>query len=283
MYSGPKAALRPLHDLLVGTARSLGPDVEIAPKKATVSLRRTKQFGLITPATRDRIDLGLNLPGNPGAGRLTVTTGMCTHKVGVRSPDEVDDELVDWLRQAYDRAGVTLGNDRVLQQIAIATTALIFVQIVAGATMRHNEAGLAIPDFPLAFGQIIPPHWDLKIALHFAHRVGALIVTLLVLATTGHVFYHHRRRPELVRPAALLLVLLAVQITLGALTVLSGRDHIINSLHVVTGALVLVTSLVVTLRAHRGRFATVGEPSLSPPAQTFTVRVAGHERPPRPA
>ena len=183
-------------------------------------------------------------------------------------------------RQAYARAGGTVGTDRVLQQIAIATTALIFVQIVAGATMRHNEAGLAIPDFPLAFGQIIPPHWDLKIALHFAHRVGALIVTVLVLATTGHVFYHHRRRPELVRPSALLLVLLAVQITLGALTVLSGRDHIINSLHVVTGALVLVTSLVVTLRAHRGRFATLGEPCLSPPAaQTFTVRVAGHERP----
>jgi len=187
-------------------------------------------------------------------------------------------------RQAYARAGGTVGTDRVLQQIAIATTALIFVQIVAGATMRHNEAGLAIPDFPLAFGQIIPPHWDLKIALHFAHRVGALIVTVLVLATTGHVFYHHRRRPELVRPSALLLVLLAVQITLGALTVLSGRDHIINSLHVVTGALVLVTSLVVTLRAHRGRFATLGEPCLSPPAaQTFTVRVAGHERPARPA
>jgi heme a synthase len=121
-------------------------------------------------------------------------------------------------RQAYDRAGVTLGNDRLLQQIAIATTALIFVQIVAGATMRHNEAGLAIPDFPLAFGQLIPPHWDLKIALHFAHRVGALMVTILVLATTGHVFYHHRRRAELVRPSALLLVLLAVQITLGALT-----------------------------------------------------------------
>ena len=92
--------------------------------------------------------------------------------------------------------------------------------------MRHNDAGLAIPDFPLAFGQLIPPHWDLKIALHFAHRVGALIVTILVLATTGHVFYHHRRRPELVRPSALLLVLLAVQITLGALTVLSGtRPH----------------------------------------------------------
>ena len=48
---------------------------------------------------------GLNVPGAPGAGRLVVTTGMCTHKVGLRSTDEVDDELVEWLRQAYNRAG----------------------------------------------------------------------------------------------------------------------------------------------------------------------------------
>ena len=65
------------------------------------------------------------------------------------------------------------------QRIAIVTTAVIYVQILLGATMRHTGAGLAIPDFPLAFGHLIPPHWDPKIAMHFAHRVGALIVTLL--------------------------------------------------------------------------------------------------------
>ena len=86
-----------------------------------------------------------------------------------------------------------------------------------------------------------------KIAVHFAHRVGALVATLLILATTGHVFYHHRRRGELVRPSVLLLVLLAAQITLGALTVLTAKHYIINSLHVVTGASVLATSLVLTL------------------------------------
>ena len=151
-----------------------------------------------------------------------------------------------------ERSGVPY--DPVLQKIAIATTLVIYAQIVVGATMRHTDAGLAIPDFPLAFGQIIPPNWDAKIAIHFAHRVGALIVTFLIAATAGHVFFHHRRHRELVRPSLLLLVLLVLQITLGAMTVLTAKHYIVNSLHVVTGASVLVTSLILTLRAHRNRF-----------------------------
>jgi cytochrome c oxidase assembly protein subunit 15 len=149
-------------------------------------------------------------------------------------------------------------NDLVLQRVAAATTALIYLQIVVGATMRHTGAGLAIPDFPLMFGQLMPPHWDAKIAIHFAHRVGAVVVSVAILATTAHVFVHHRTRQELRRPSLLLLVLLATQVTLGALTVLSQKQFIINSLHVVTGASVLVTSLVLTLRAYRVRFSREG-------------------------
>ena len=77
--------------------------------------------------------------------------------------------------------------------------------------------------------------WNGPIAIHFAHRVGALVVTALVLATIGHVLYHHRSRGELRRPSLLLALLVAIQMTLGALTVLSGKHYIINSLHVVTG------------------------------------------------
>lgn len=148
-----------------------------------------------------------------------------------------------------------LPDDRLLQKLAIATTATVYVQILLGATMRHTDAGLAIPDFPLAFGHLIPPQWDAKIAIHFAHRVGALCVTAMILATTAHVFYHHGGRSELRRPSILLLCLVALQITLGAFTIWSGRQPVINSFHVVTGASVLVTSLVLTLRAHRARFA----------------------------
>ena len=156
-------------------------------------------------------------------------------------------------KRGYEAGGLA-PDDRVLQKTALATTGLIYLQILIGATMRHTDAGLAIPDFPFAFGQILPPHWDPKIAIHFAHRVGAVVVSLMVLATAGHVLYHQRRRAELRRPSMLLLALLPLQITLGALTIWSGRQPLINSIHVVSGASVLVTSLVLTLRAHRARF-----------------------------
>ena len=148
----------------------------------------------------------------------------------------------------------TGSNDRTLQAIAAMTTAGVYAQILVGATMRHTDAGLAIPDFPLAFGQIVPPFWTAPIAIHYTHRIGALIISALVLATAGHVLYHHLGRKELRRPSLLLLALLAIQITLGALTVLTRKHYLINSLHVVTGAMVLGASLVLTLRAHRPRF-----------------------------
>jgi cytochrome c oxidase assembly protein subunit 15 len=152
--------------------------------------------------------------------------------------------------------GVPGIDDAVLRRVATATTALIYIQILAGATMRHLDAGLAIPDFPLMFGGLLPDRWDLKIAIHFAHRVGAALVVVALIATAAHVWYHHRERAELTRPAALVLALVTVQVTLGALTVLSRREVWINSLHLVCGALVLTTSLVLTLRAWRVRFET---------------------------
>ena len=159
-------------------------------------------------------------------------------------------------------------DDALLRRLATATTALIYVQILVGATMRHTDAGLAIPDFPLMFGRLVPDHWDPKIAVHFAHRVGALIVSLAIIATAGYVWCHHATRRELTRPATLLLALVVVQVTLGALTVLSQRDVWINSLHVVCGALVLTTSLVLTLRTWRVKFAV---PTSHGPAK------AGHD------
>src|SRR5262249_11596247 len=155
-------------------------------------------------------------------------------------------------------ADAEAADDGMLRRLATTTTALIYSQILIGATMRHTGAGLAIPDFPLMFGHVIPDHWDPKIAVHFAHRVGALVVTLSIMTTSTYVWLRQRERRELTNPALLLLVLVATQVTLGALTVLSGRDPWINSFHVVCGAMVLTTSLVLTLRAWRGHGAERG-------------------------
>jgi cytochrome c oxidase assembly protein subunit 15 len=160
--------------------------------------------------------------------------------------------------RGWHRGYANASVDRKLRRVAFTTTALIYAQIVIGATMRHTDAGLAIPDFPLAFGGLIPPQWDAKIAVHFAHRVGAAVAAVMVVATALHVFSRARDRGELSRPALLLVVLLCAQITLGALVVWSGKQFVINSVHVATGASVLATSLVLTLRAHRARF---GQPA----------------------
>jgi cytochrome c oxidase assembly protein subunit 15 len=152
-------------------------------------------------------------------------------------------------------AGYDTPVDPALRRLATAATVLIYTQILIGATMRHTGAGLAIPDFPLMFGHLIPDHWSSAIAIHFSHRVGALLVTCAILALFAHVRSRYRDHRELMRPAALIVALVAMQVTLGALTVLSRRDPWINSFHVVCGALVLTTSLVMTLRSWRGSFA----------------------------
>jgi cytochrome c oxidase assembly protein subunit 15 len=148
-------------------------------------------------------------------------------------------------------------DDERLRRLATATTAVVFSQILIGATMRHIGAGLAIPDFPLMFGHLIPDHWSAKIAVHFAHRVGALVVVASVVTTTAYIWTRHTDTADLAQPALVSMILLVLQMTLGALTVITRRDVWINSVHVVVGALVLATSLVITLRSWRVRFAGV--------------------------
>ena len=146
-------------------------------------------------------------------------------------------------------------DDRLLRLVATTTTALIYLQVIVGATMRHSDAGLAIPDFPWVFGAIFPHEWTSKIAVHYAHRIGALIVTLATAATVSHVWYHHSRRSELRRPALTLACLVLTQVTLGAFVVWSEKNVAINTAHVVVGALTLATSLVLTLRSYQMRFS----------------------------
>jgi cytochrome c oxidase assembly protein subunit 15 len=155
-----------------------------------------------------------------------------------------------------------------LRRLATLTTALIYIQILIGATMRHTGAGLAIPDFPLMFGGVVPDHWDAGIAIHFAHRLGALIVAAAVLSTAIYIWRSDINRVELANPALKLVLLTILQVILGALTIITARNPLINSVHVVGGALVLTTSLVITLRCWRDRF---GDEAVRLPAPRTTA------------
>ncbi len=136
-----------------------------------------------------------------------------------------------------------------LRVLTMTTTALIFVQLVLGAIMRHTKSGLAIPDFPLAFGKIIPPFESAHVAIHFAHRVGAIIVTGFIVWTVSRIFRYYRNESSLRRPAILLSCALITQLTLGAFTIWTQKAVLITTAHVATGALILGTSVVLALRA----------------------------------
>ena len=106
IYSGPKASLRPIHEKLMGAINQFG-EFEIAPKKGYVSLRRKKQFAMLGPASNTRFELGLNHKSLSGDERLIAQPagGMCNYKVKLTEASEVDEAIIDWVKQAYEAAG----------------------------------------------------------------------------------------------------------------------------------------------------------------------------------
>ena len=136
-----------------------------------------------------------------------------------------------------------------LRPLAVAATAVVFVQLVLGAVMRHIGAGLAIPTFPDSFGRWVPALDTAPVAVHFTHRAFALVVLAVVLALAAAAFRAADRRFR--RPAVLLAVLVTAQATLGALTVLTGKAVTPTTSHVALGAALLGSCWWMTLRAFR--------------------------------
>jgi Domain of unknown function (DUF5655)/Domain of unknown function (DUF4287) len=105
IYTGPKAALRPIHEAFMQIVDGWG-EFERAPKKTYISLRRKKQFAMLGPASQTRVELGLNMKGVPGTERLLeqAAGGMCQYKVKISAVSEIDAELMAWVRIAFDSA-----------------------------------------------------------------------------------------------------------------------------------------------------------------------------------
>lgn len=173
---------------------------------------------------------------------------------------------------------------RKLVKLSVTATTVVFLQLIVGAVMRHQQAGLAIPDVPLAYGHLLPPMTASQLQavnsqrafnlnldpvtltqvwLHFAHRLGAVAVSIATIRLAVRVFRRHAGQSKLYWPAVALCALLAVQVTLGIVTVLDRKPADIASLHVATGALLLLTCFTLMVRAMRlysRRFRVRSEP-----------------------
>lgn len=107
MFVGNKAGLRPVFDSVMDKILSFGADVDVAPKKGYISIRRSKQFAILQPSTATRLDVGINLKGVEPSGRLEASgsfNAMLSHRVRVETIQDVDEELLNWLKQAYEAA-----------------------------------------------------------------------------------------------------------------------------------------------------------------------------------
>ncbi|MFA5833029.1 MAG: COX15/CtaA family protein [Bacteroidota bacterium] len=166
-----------------------------------------------------------------------------------------------------------------MQTISYIAVAVVFLQLGFGALLRHTYSGLSIPDFPLAYGQVFPtlsqgsveaynqelirdgikwtgdkPVESYQIVVHLIHRYWAFIVAGVV-SLLGYILQKSNALPnQLRRLGTLLLGSILIQFTLGILTVLSRKEFIITSLHVVIGALVLVTCVLISLKIARLRW-----------------------------
>lgn len=155
-------------------------------------------------------------------------------------------------------------------RLALSAVAAVFLQLIIGAWMRHSGAGLAIPDFPTTFGEVIPPplseglarvnqfrmEWfDMppvslaQVWVHFSHRIGAVIAVTAVVICGVHIMRNYPREQRLREPALIMLILVISQFVLGALTVWTGKGVQITTIHVATGALLLGTTVFLCVRA----------------------------------
>lgn len=151
-----------------------------------------------------------------------------------------------WFESKFTRA-----DGPSIRGLALATTIAIYTQIILGAVMRHTGAGLAIGDFPLTHGGLFPAYFSTPIVIHYLHRVGAFVVTVIAIALIVQVMRGHRDDDRFKQPALWLAALLAFQIFLGALTIWTKRAVTPTTAHVAVGAAVLAASLILTLRAYR--------------------------------
>lgn len=106
-YKG-KENLKAWYDKIMNEVNTFGKDIEVSPKKAYVSLRRKKQFAIIQPSTKARLDIGLNIKGVAPSGNVEAAgswNAMCTHRIKLEDEKSINKDLINWIKQSYKQAG----------------------------------------------------------------------------------------------------------------------------------------------------------------------------------
>ena len=141
-----------------------------------------------------------------------------------------------------------------LKRMAWIVYLATFVQIFMGAVMRHADAGLAIARFPLANdSSLLPAYWNFAVSIHFAHRVGALILTVLLVYFVWRLLKHRALDKLFFRFPILISLILSLQVYLGALTIWTAKNPYSATMHHLVGAFLLATVWGITFILSRNR------------------------------
>ena len=158
-----------------------------------------------------------------------------------------------WIADA-DAEPIAQGNARFWGWFSVIA---LFLQILVGAIMRHNQAGLAIPTFPLASeNSIFPPFWSFPIGINFAHRVGAVIATIALVGFAVSIFKNAELKKRFLGNTVVVLVILAIQIFLGALTIWTVKNADAATMHMLVGAFLMGSTWMLHFRLYRYKVAT---------------------------
>ncbi|MGJ8652469.1 MAG: COX15/CtaA family protein [Opitutaceae bacterium] len=155
-------------------------------------------------------------------------------------------------RWTEKQGGLTAVVPPSIKRWGIIACVSIFLQILVGAIMRHADAGLAITQFPMSQpGSLLPAYWNFDVGIHFAHRVGAVVVLGILMILLGKVWGHASTRKALGAFVILISLLLAMQVYLGALTIWTVKNPYVATAHALIGAFLLASTWALTLFAHR--------------------------------
>ena len=168
-----------------------------------------------------------------------------------------------WLVQATPANQPPSNIPCALRRLGSLATLLVIVQLVIAAAMRHNNAGMAIPTFPQSTpsGDWLPAAWDFRVALNFAHRVMAVILSGVLITLAVKTWRSSAVTRGLKNLAAIMISLLSVQIALGASVIWTGRNPHYTTAHVTVGACVLAVTFLLTWWLHREVIEAPGSPS----------------------